>query len=75
MQPGHFKSNAQQLGNAADEPDLIEAYALASLAVVRAHPEAGVLRDRIESRLSAAEVTQAQARARDWTQEQMRAAE
>ena len=59
----------------ADEPDLIEAYALASLAVVRAHPEAGVLRDRIESRLSAAEVTQAQARARDWTQEQMRAAE
>lgn len=57
----------------ADEPDLIEAYALASLAVVRAHPEAGVLRDRIEGQLSAAEV--AQARARDWTQEQMRAAE
>lgn len=59
----------------ADEPDLIEAYALASLAVVRAHPEAGGLRDRIEGQLSAAEVMQAQARARDWTQNQMQAAD
>jgi TPR repeat protein len=64
-----------RLLEAADEPDLIEAYALASLAVVRAHPDAGVLRDRIESQLSAAEVTQAQARAREWTQAQMQAAD
>ncbi len=66
---------AARLLEAADEPDLIEAYALASLAVVRAHPEAGGLRDRIEAQLSAAEVTQAQARARDWTQNQMQAAD
>lgn len=64
-----------RLLEAADEPDLIEAYALASLAVVRAHPEAGGLRDRIEGQLSAAEVTQAQARARDWTQAQMQSAD
>lgn len=55
-----------------DAPDLVGAYVWSSLAVVRGHPEAGPLRDDLERRLGAAEIGEAQARARAWTEAQMR---
>lgn len=57
------------------EADFVQAYVWASLATVRGHPEAAVLRDRLEARLDAAEILEAQGKARAWTQAQMQAAE
>ncbi|MFQ1702571.1 tetratricopeptide repeat protein [Loktanella agnita] len=75
----HLKKSAD-LGNAGgmyeyakllmitDEPDPVTAYSYANLAVVRGLADAGVLRDEIEAQLSADQVTEGQALAREWTE-------
>lgn len=55
----------------ADEPDMPQAYAYASLAYVRGLPEAGVLRDTLEGQLSAEDVLAGQRLAREWTDVQI----
>jgi len=74
-----FKQSAD-LGNAAGmfgyaaiigagaAPDLVNAYAYASLAVVRGHPDAGAFRDGLEAQMSQDEVLAAQAAAKNWTE-------
>ncbi|WP_341368894.1 tetratricopeptide repeat protein [Yoonia sp. BS5-3] len=75
----HLKQSAD-LGNAGgmyeyakllmvvDTPDPVTAYSYANLAVVRGLADAGVLRDEIEAQLSAEEIVEGQALARDWTE-------
>ncbi len=75
----YFK-RAADLGNAAgmygyasiigagDAPDLVNAYAYASLAVVRGHPDAGGFRDELEAQMSPEDVLAAQAAAKAWTE-------
>jgi len=75
----YFK-RAADLGNAAgmygyasligagDTSDMVNAYAYASLAVVRGHPEAGALRDELEAAMSPENVLAAQAVAKTWTE-------
>ena len=74
-----FKHSAD-LGNAAgmfgyasiigagETPDLVNAYAYASLAVVRGHPDAGAFRDELEARMTSQDVLAAQAAAKAWTE-------
>lgn len=72
-----FKQSAD-LGNAAGMygyasilgagTDLVNAYAYASLAVVRGHPEAGALRDTLEGTMEPQDVLAGQAAAKIWTE-------
>lgn len=77
---GEYFKRAADLGNAAgmygyasimaagDAPDMVTAYAYASLAVVRGHPDAGTLRDELEAAMSTEDVLAAQAAAKVWTE-------
>ncbi|MEJ6405102.1 tetratricopeptide repeat protein [Yoonia sp. 2307UL14-13] len=49
-------------------PDPVTAYSYANLAVVRGLADAGVLRDEIEAQLTAAQIAEGQALAREWTE-------
>lgn len=58
-----------------DESDLTEAYAYASLAMVRGLTDAGALLDGLEAQMDASDVLAGQARAREWTNTRIAQAE
>ncbi|WP_107497719.1 tetratricopeptide repeat protein [Thalassobius sp. I31.1] len=58
-----------------DEGDLTEAYAYASLAMVRGLTDAGALLDGLEAQMDASDVLAGQARAREWTNTRIAQAE